>query len=240
ANASVRAQSADMLLCKFPDAAESAFETALRDHAPAVRFAAARHLSEEDGFVYVLDVLNDTSASDGLRERALRYMIRHFPKHKVLPVLQELVLHGQGSLRNIGIRHLGELKHPPAVDWFSRIINTSDTRTLIDIATSLADIGQPDAEPILVKLLLDPSVDVQLAAVDALGSVGHLTSVQRLLPLAKSRLTDARLQLAASTAVRMIQSRSSGTGSGALSMVEDSPAGRISMTSKESTKNIEP
>ncbi|MEM7675672.1 MAG: HEAT repeat domain-containing protein [Myxococcota bacterium] len=236
ANADVRAQSADMLLCRFPETTDITFETALRDPAPAVRFAAARHLNPADGFGYVFDVLKDSSAGDGLRERALRYMIRHFSTQQILPVLEGLVLRGQGSLRNIGVRHLGELKHKPAVGWFSQIVATSDTRTLVDIATSLADIDAPGAEPILLKLLLDPNIDVQLAAVDALGSVGHLTSVQRLLPLSKSRLTDARLQLAASTAVRMIQSRSSGTGSGALSMVEDAPTGRVSMARDSSKK----
>ncbi len=226
---SVRAKSVDMLLGRFAKHRESTLAVALVDTSPAVRFAAARHLGDE-GFDVVLAVLNDPSSSDGLQERALRYLIRHFPPSKIIGVLKDIVCEGDSGKRNIAIRHLGELRHAPAIDWMQQIVATSDHRTTVDIATALADIGRPESEPILLKLLSTPNLDVQLAAVDALGSVGRIGVVERLLPFSRSRLTDARLQLAASTAIRMIQARRARTGSGALSVVQDSAAGSLSVT----------
>ena len=226
----VRARSVDMLLSYFSSRAEKTFEIALKDPEPAVRFAAARHL-DNDGFPVVLAVLQDPESSDGLRERALRYLIRHFATHKTVSVLEQIVCKTDGGMRNIAIRHLGELRHAPAIDWMGSIVSTADYRTTVDIATALADIGRPEAEPILVDMLFSPHLDVQLAAVDALGSVGRIDTVALLLPFSKGRLTDGRLQLAATTAIRMIQSRRARTGAGALSVVADGAAGQVSFTS---------
>ena len=224
----VRAKSVDMLLSRFAKQTKEALDRALKDDSPGVRFAAARHLGDE-GFDVVLDVLRDPASGDGLQERALRYLIRHFPPSKIIGVLEEIVRTGDGGKRNIAIRHLGELRHVPSIEWMRRIVTTCDHRTTVDIATALADIGRPESEPILLKLLYTASLDVQLAAVDALGSVGQISAVERLLPFSKSRLADARLQLAASTAIRMIQSRRARTGSGALSVVNDGDAGGLSV-----------
>ena len=234
----VRARSADMLLDRFPETADETFAAALDDSAPDVRFAAARHLAQ-DGFEFVLAVLDDEASSDGLRERALRYLLRNFPSTRVLTVLEDMVRHQKGSLRNIAIRHLGELKHEPAVKWMAGTLTDADDRTLVDIATALADIGATESEPLLRKLLYYVPLDVQLAAVDALGTVGQLPTVQLLLPLTKGRMTDARLQLAALTAIRMIQTRHARTGAGALSVVDEkSDAGGLSIAPPEGSVSL--
>lgn len=228
-NAEVRARSVDMLLERFEETAEAALVAALDDPAPVVRFAAARHLGR-DGLPIVLEVLDAPGADEGLRERALRYLLRTFPRSDTMPVVERIIRTGQGSVRNIAIRHAGELQHAPAVEWMAPLAESADARTAVDIATAMSTIGGPEAEPVLLTLLQRTEHYVQMAAVDALGWVGQLASVERLLALSKRRITQGRLQMSATMAIQMIQARRARTGSGALSVVDQDGDGQLSLT----------
>jgi HEAT repeat protein len=233
---SVRSRSTDVLLSEMPQHRQATLAIALKDASPEVRFAAARHL-KSGSFEIIQRVIRDPIASDGLSERALRHMIRRFKPERTVPVLRQVLEEGDRHLVRIAVRHLGELRHQPAVSWMDDL-----AQNLIDptgeiaaaIAQALGSLGSEDGEPTLL-LLLDQSwgeadVDVKVAVADALGNVGTRRAVEKLLVLSKTARFDKRLRRAAEAAVQAIRSRLGPYGTGALSLVEmDSERGALSI-----------
>jgi hypothetical protein len=219
---SVRSRAADVLLSDLPQLRQTTLAIALRDASPEVRFAAARHL-KAGSFEIIQRVIRDPLASDGLTERALRHLIRRFKPERTVPVLRQVLLEGDRHLLRIAVRHLGELRHEPAVAWLDELV-----RSLVDpsgeiaiaVAQALGSLGTSDAEPTLLLLLDQENVDVKLSAAEALGSVGTRRAVEKLLAATKSARLDRRLKTAADTAIQAIRSRLGPFGTGALSLVE--------------------
>ncbi len=116
----VRSRAADVMLAQVPEHRQTTLALALRDPAPEVRFAAARHL-KSGSFGIIESVIRDPEASDGLTERALRHLIRRFKPERTVPVLHQVLEDGDRHLVRIAVRHLGELRYRPAAPWLSEV-----------------------------------------------------------------------------------------------------------------------
>lgn len=86
-------------------------------------------------------------------------------------------------------------------------------------ATALAYLPSSGAEQALIRLLSDPSSDVQCASAEALGVIGSVAAVEPLLPLAE-RFGRAQLRQAARGAIGRIQSRLGNAEAGSLSLAD--------------------
>lgn len=229
----VRARAVDLLLARFPKDAEVAAERALADEAAEVRFAAARHL-EEAGFEVIEAVAFDRTqigpTADGLRQRALRFLVREFPTDEVLPLLERAVRDGPDALRQIAIRQLGHLEYEPAIPWLNALSRSREPETIVAGCETLAQLGpNPASEAILVELMEREETVILKAAVDAVAQVGTVASVpslERVLEKTSSR----ELRLSAATAIQLVQSRGAPAVIGALSLVDDARgAGQLAL-----------
>lgn len=231
----VRAEAADMLLREHPERADWAAARALSDEAPEVRFAAARHLGEE-GFQILLQIVFDDRdaeadhASDGLRQRALRFMVREFPFHRMEPHVERVLLDGPDGLRQIGLRKLGELRHVEGLPWIEAgLARATDPETVAAGCEAVARIGSQAGEGGLVALLDRPEPVIQRAAVEALAQVGTVGCVAALTKLVESA-ADREVRLSAATAIPIVQTRGAPEVLGALSLV-DEERGQLALAS---------
>lgn len=209
--------------------AEDVRAEALEDESADVRFAAARR-SGPDGFEVVERIVFDSAASDGLRQRGLRYLIRSLDGDALKPLLERLVREGPERLRQIAIRHAAHLERDVALAALLVAADSRDLQTLVGVAEALGGLRAPEAERTLLALLSRPALALQIAAAEALGSLGSLSAVEALLG-AGQRTNVPELRLAALGAVHAIRARSSRTGVGALSLAEDTGAGGLSLPS---------
>ncbi|MEY2932866.1 MAG: hypothetical protein RL033_3615, partial [Pseudomonadota bacterium] len=86
-------------------------------------------------------------------------------------------------------------------------------------AQALGVLAQPHTEPALLRLLADPSTEVQQASAEALGALGSVAAVEPLLPLTESLLRP-QLRQAARGAIGRIQSRLGSVEAGRVSLAE--------------------
>jgi hypothetical protein len=87
-------------------------------------------------------------------------------------------------------------------------------------AHTLGALARQQAEPQLIGLLSDESVDVRQASAEALGLIGSVAAVEPLLPLAEG-LGRPQLRRAARGAIGRIQSRLGNVEAGRVSLVRD-------------------
>lgn len=230
----VRARAADLLISRYPTEADQAAATALADESAEVRFAAARHLGEE-GFEILENVAFDRtqvgSAADGLRQRALRFMVREFSTARMLPLLERAIREGPDALRQIAIRQVGHLRHQPAAAWLSALPRSQEPDTVAAGCEALSQIGDPASEALLIELLDRPEPMVLRAAVDAIAQVGTVASVPSLNRVLE-RSASRELRLSAATAIQLVQTRGAPEAIGALSLVDDGRgAGQLALSS---------
>lgn len=227
----VRADAADLLIARFPSRADRAAAAALADRSALVRFAAARHLGDE-GFQILEQVAFDRaqvgSAADGLRQRALRFLVREFPREQVLPLLERAIRSGPDALRQIAIRQVGELGHRPAVAWLGALARSQETDTVAAGCEALARIGDPAGESLLIELLDRPEPVVVRAAVDALAQIGTVASAAPLSRLF-DRASERDLRLSLATTLQLVRTRGAPEALGALSLVEEG-AGQLALS----------
>lgn len=227
----VRARSIDRILTRFEsgDVRDAGIEAALSDAEPQVRFAAARHLGER-GFDVAVQIAADEEAGDGLRQRALRFLMRRFETARIVPVLKDALASENERLEQLAARRFGELAYRPAIPWLADLAQRASPETSVVLATALGSIGDPEAELALIALYEKHFDEVKVAAADALGTVGSADAVPHLLAAADSTRVPAELRVAASTAIKLIQSRLRGKA-GSLSVIEaEKETGHVSLT----------
>jgi hypothetical protein len=220
-SSAVRARSIDSILARVEDddeVRESAIASALEDDAQEVRLAAARHLGER-GFAVAEAIARDEEAADGLRQRALRFLMRRFEAERVVPILRDALESDNERVVQLAVRRLGELAHVDAIPWLADLAERATAETAVAIATALGAIGDPSGELALIGLYEKHFDEVKIAAADALGTTGTAAAVSHLLPAAESTRVPTELRVPASNAVKLIQSRLGGK-SGSLSVIE--------------------
>lgn len=235
--ASVRATAVDLLIRRYPATADEAAVRGLSDASPEVRFAAARHMGKE-GFAIVEAVAFEGdeigSSADGLRQRALRFLIREFPRSRVLPLLERAVREGPDTVRYVALRQLAHLRHRPAIAWMTALAENPERETVLAGCEALAQLGpDPRSEGLLVAFLGRSDPLVQKAAVEALAQVGTVASASALAALLEGT-TSRELRLSAGTTLQLVEARGGTSALGALSLAEGQDPGRLSITSGES------
>jgi HEAT repeat protein len=121
----------------------------------------------------------------------------------------------RAALAAIAAQHLTELA--PIVQARTQ---SPEPGVRASAAAALASLVPAVAEATLIGLLSDPSADVQLASVEALGEVGTVTAVEPLLPVAQG-FGRPQLRRAARAAIGRIQSRLGPAEAGLLSLAVD-------------------
>lgn len=113
------------------------------------------------------------------------------------------------------------------------LVNHPHGPTRVAAANALESLGDASVQPLLFLMLDDSADQVRLAAVRALGAIGDVGAVEKLLPLIPG-FFGGDIKIAAEEAVARIQSRASGAGAGQLS-VSDAPvhAGALSSVTAE-------
>ncbi len=231
-----RAKAVDLLLSKFYDhpGAEEVRASARRDPSPDVRFAAARHLGEP-GYGMVEEIVFNPEAREGLRQHALRYLIRNLPADTRIHILEVLLQNGPERLRQIAIRQVARRQHRAALPLLVAAASSSDLQTRVDIAEALGQLEAPEGEAVLVDFLQSQELPLRVCAAEALGRAGTLTAIQPLHRAAETNPPN-ELRVAALSAVHSIQSRSGPTATGALSLAEEPQVGGLSLPASESPR----
>lgn len=239
----VRAKAADLLIARYPAEADRAAALALCDTSAEVRFAAARHLGFEGFWVLERVAFDRTqvgSAADGLRQRALRFMVREFSTESMLPLLERAIRGGPDALRQIAIRQVGELRHAPAVAWLAALPRSNEVETVAAGCEALAQIGDAAAEALLIELLARPEPVVVRAAVEAIAQVGTVASVPALTRVVE-RCSEREIRLSAATAIQLVQARGAPEALGALSLLEPGErAGQLALLSENEPRKRRP
>ncbi|MEO1233423.1 MAG: HEAT repeat domain-containing protein [Myxococcota bacterium] len=235
-HAQVRATAVDLLIRNHRLAADEAAARGLADPSPEVRFAAARHLREE-GFAFVESVAFEGegvgSKADGLRQRALRFLIREFPSPRVLPLLERAVRSGPDTVRYVALRQIAHLQHRPAIEWMQGLADNPERETVLAGCEALAQLGpHPLSEGLLVQLLGRPDPLMQKAAVEALAQVGTVASAAALAELIETT-SSRELRLSAGTTLQLVQARGGEGALGALSLAEGKDPGDLSLAEGE-------
>ena len=98
------------------------------------------------------------------------------------------------------------------------------------VAHALGRIGDPGAEPCLLRLLAFGQSHVRLAAARALGRVGSVAAVEPLLRLTRGLTVPGNLKRAAGEGVTRIQARLGDVEAGRLSLARcEDPEGALSL-----------
>lgn len=202
-------------------------DQALNDPAPEVRFAAARH-SGPQGHSVIEAIVFHPDARDGLRQHALRYLIRNLPDDTRLSLLETLLEHGPERLRQIAVRQVAQRQHRAALPLLIAAAGTQDLQTRVDVAEALGQLEAPEGEAVLLQFLNCHELPLRVCAAEALGRAGTLTAIQPLRQTAEASPPN-ELRIAALSAVHSIQSRSRPTATGALSLAETPKLGGVSL-----------
>ncbi len=233
-DARVRARTAEVLIRNFPELSDWAAATALGDGHAEVRFTAARLLGPEgyslaEQIAYPPQDQELEGIDSGLRQRALRYLVRELEQEELLVLLKKCLDDGPEVLRQIALRKLAVLRHGPSVRWMEALLPVRDVNRAVAGCEALEALADPAGEGILLQMLEYPDEELQKSAVDALAQLGTYGALPRLREISK-RAQDRGLRLAASTVVLMIQSRGIQQHAGALAVVEpDEQEGRMSL-----------
>jgi HEAT repeat protein len=244
-NPRVRLRNLVLLQRRAPSSRE-AVETsrALMDFAdPSVRLAAAMHLGDE-GLATIEALVNAPDVDAALMSDALQHLIANVPVTRVGGILESALDSHHEAVQHVAIQGITKLGHRGAIDRLVRVGDGDSTRLTVTVATALAQLGDPRAEPALVRWLGRNNEAVCIAAARALGTIGTVAAVEPLLPHTKGLLTDADLKRAAREAIEKIQSRLGDVEAGRLSLSEvaqrdgalslSEEAGKLSMAPDES------
>jgi HEAT repeat protein len=188
---------------------------ALKDRRSVIRFQAAVFLRELDMIAKIAAIEAEPVDT---RLRAMRFLTENAPPDKVLPLLEKLLDSLNPAVRKEAIADLGWLRHRPAVGRLCNLVTTTDPETAAVLASALAKIGDPAAEPTVLTLLERREEGLKIAAANALGHVGTATAVEPLMALVGSGLSD--LGRAAEEAIARIQSRLGDVEAGRLTLAK--------------------
>jgi hypothetical protein len=111
------------------------------------------------------------------------------------------------GIRVAALEQLRAGRDPRVVDAVCEVATGAPAELARLAAVTLMEVGDSRAEPKLIELLAHASVEVRVAAAEALGLVGTVRAVEPLLPLREGVLASATLKEAARNAVRTIQER---------------------------------
>jgi len=144
------------------------------------------------------------------------------------------------ALRVRALRAWSRREPEAAAQWLGSAQWLQAPAELAAAACGLAEslLGQA-AEPMLLKILSREEESLQLAAVQALGSVGTINAVEKLLPFS-NRIIRGDLGNVAKASIQQIQSRAVGADAGQLSMASGPATGGGGLSAVEPAGGLSP
>jgi HEAT repeat protein len=240
-NASVRLHNLRFLLAPDTHAPTGLVTTTARallgDPEHAVRFHAARRLGVE-GHATLQALASDVQVEPALRAQALAALhegnaagLDDWLVPCLTPISFEVA---RAALVVVAARQLNE--------YVARVIalsRTAEPALRAAAARTLGLLDSPKIELRLLELCADDEIEVQIAAAEALGTVGSVGAVEALLLLGKG-LGRGQLREAARAAIARIQSRLGDVEAGRLSLVEgDDLAGAVAIAEPDAASGGE-
>lgn len=208
----------------------------LRDQHAAVQLQAAVALGEE-GRDTLLAVATG-EVDDGYSARAIDLLGERLPADLALSLLRQALQTGRVGTADAGLRALGRVKSAEAGELLSKVLASESGRLALAAAHALGERGAPDGESALLAALQRGEPDLLIPVAEALGRCGSAHAVLPLRELAE--VANPELRRAAQKSVATIQSRLTGSSpgqlsladarSGELSLADDDPRGRLSLT----------
>lgn len=216
------------------EVATKAAREALEHPDPAVRLAAARSLgadgrealrglaldSASEGLDEKLRVAAAEAALDGPQAGELAEAMWLAPSDRLAEAALSWSLHSGYRLSGDGLA-----QRLPDLDARIKALLAAYLGAAVEPAPEAA----AQTEALLVRLLVDSSCDVQVAAADALGRVGSLAAIEHLQQQGDDLFAPTALPRAARRALAAIQARAGGPGAGLLSVPDDPPGGSLSV-----------
>ncbi|MFC2171231.1 HEAT repeat domain-containing protein [Acidobacteriota bacterium] len=211
----------------------SASRAALEAQSPNLQLAGALFLGEE-GSVTLRRIAYSEDADQDLRVRALKH---HYgtlpPAQQDVSELEALLSSSSLLVRRIAIELMGSLGHRPVLERIDMLLDDADVKTAEVIAIAIREIGDPAAEPTLLRMLGRDETRVKEAAANALGTVGTVRAVEPLLELTTGVARSGSLKRASREAISRIQHRLGDAEAGRLSLAAaDDIGGELSMVEK--------
>ena len=230
----VRLECLHALLTGHPSSpeAERAAHGTLRIPGDAARLEAARYLGPV-AVEALLDLVSRSEVSISVRVEALDSLLGAPVRGQEALLGRALEVafgSGQPALQGRAVAAAGSLAWAGLRPHLERLGAGADDTLAVGCAQALGAIGDADAEAALMVLLKRRSAPVQVAACEALGTMGSVRSVEHLLPLTRGLLRSGDLKAAATMAVDRIQARAGDAAGGRLSLVDpQAMAGEVSL-----------
>jgi hypothetical protein len=228
----VRQHNLQLLIDRFPDSTETccAARSVLAHHDYSLRLLGAVHLARRSPLESepLLELVRDRKAPLEVRERALFRTLELCEPARRRSLLREVLGAGDALVR----RALLECKRrneAPADDLLGSLLLTANPEIVADVIRYVADLGQRQHEPLLIRILEGDDVPAKFAAVDAIGRIGTAHAAEALRELAGGMLTSARLRRAALEAIEQIRVRG-GYDAGRLSIADIHRGGEVSLS----------
>jgi hypothetical protein len=235
AEPAVREQNLHFLLARETRApAELVSETAralLPDRNPVVRLHAARQLGA-DGHPTLKALAADDAIDSALRARALG-ALHEGNAADIDDWIESFLLPGPPALVCAALGVVAARRLSAHTDRVIALTSAADASLRVAATRTLGSLESPPIERCLLQLLAGEETEVQIAAAQALGTVGSVSAVEPLLPLTKG-FGRGPLRDAARGAIASIQSRLGDVQAGRLSLVEhDALAGAVALAAAE-------
>jgi HEAT repeat protein len=225
----VRLRNLFLLIRERPGEAVTAeaLRAACEDPSPRVRLHAAKVLGKETHGLLI--ELAESQEDDTASAQAIAALGRELPLERTRAILARALGRRLLQTAHACLEALGDSGAREDFDILTKVLTRETSELAAAAAQALGAAGSPDAEPVLLAALKQPSVRV--AAAKALGRAGTPAAV---LPLkeAAEQTRDPELRSAVRQAVAEIQSRLQGASPGQLSLAGEE-AGKLSLAEAE-------
>jgi hypothetical protein len=203
----------------------------LGDRRHDIRFHAACQLGA-DGHPTLQALAADGAIDSALRAQALG-ALHEGNAADIDDWIESFLLPGPPALVCAALGVVAARRLSAHTDRVIALTSAADASLRVAATRTLGSLESPPIERCLLQLLAGEETEVQIAAAQALGTVGSVSAVEPLLPLTKG-FGRGPLRDAARGAIASIQSRLGDVQAGRLSLVEhDALAGAVALAAAE-------
>ncbi len=150
----------------------------------------------------LMDALGNEDETVAVRRRALE-AVAPFPAPEVDGWIRWAYESEQSELRESSLQAMGRRADPKALPTIYREMHSDDPAMRYEAANAAREIGETESVPYLAELVDDTDVEVALAAVLAIGTIGGTRS-QKLLRGIAAADEDEMVREAAAEALRLM------------------------------------
>lgn len=226
------------LLCEHmsgePEVTEACLE-ALKNDMVEVRLVASQFAPKEEGFPVVLQVANDTQETPHIRKVAMLLLSDdHYTEREALSACFSAALDDDApEVVAAAVEGLMDLDELPGVDWLQTQLVRPDRlshRDFIRCLRFFPPTRYPQIEETLCGVLGDEDEELAVAALEVLGKVGTVASLEAVVPMTTGVLRSSDVKQAAREAVASIQSRIKGEAGGLSVSAQETDEGQLSLS----------